>query len=78
MECGKESWRKFYVLCKLRRNRPALENKEDMLRTLNNAQYGWFDEKSWNFWRLVLDFSQKIYPGEDYGAIKLDKNISNE
>jgi hypothetical protein len=31
-----------------------------------------------SFWSLVLDFSQKIYPGEDYGVIKLDKNISNE
>jgi hypothetical protein len=33
-----------YALCKLRRIGPALKNKEDILRTLNNVQCGWFDE----------------------------------
>lgn len=36
--------------------------KEDMIQALNNAQCGWFDEKSWNFWRLVLDLSKKDLP----------------
>lgn len=36
--------------------------KEDMIQALNNAQCGWFDEKSWNFWRLVLDLPKKDLP----------------
>lgn len=36
--------------------------KEDMIQALNNVQCGWFDEKSWNFWHLVLDLPKKDLP----------------
>ena len=33
--------------------------KDDMEKALNKAQCGWFDAKSWTFWRLVLDLPNK-------------------
>ena len=32
--------------------------KDEMINAIQNAQAGWFDQKSWHFWYLMLDLVQ--------------------
>ncbi|MBR1375295.1 MAG: hypothetical protein IJ566_04335 [Cardiobacteriaceae bacterium] len=46
--------------------------KEDMLLAIKNAQAGWFDIRSWNYWHLMLDLKTIDEPLPDLPKRKFD------